>query len=93
MVSRVSHEVAVKELLHLTEGLVQGQRRHEVMGLHGFRKYFATTLETERVNPVYIEFLLGHDMGLESMYSKPNPTQLLEGNGAKYLEIHMALML
>ena len=84
----------MKELLHLTEGLVQGQPRHEVMGLHGFRKYFATTLETEDVNPIYIEFVLGHDMGLKSVYSKPHPHySFWKEMGAKYLDIHMALML
>jgi integrase len=61
----------------------QGQPRSEVMALHGFRKYFATTLETEGVNPVYVELLLGHDMGLKNVYSKPTPMQLLEGNGEK----------
>jgi hypothetical protein len=55
------------------------------MTLHGFRKYFATCLETEGVNPVFVELLLGHDLGLKSIYSKPTPTQLLEGNGNKVL--------
>lgn len=63
----------------------KGQPRSEVKALHGFRKYFATCLETEGVNPVYVELLLGHDMGLKSAYSKPTPKQLLEGNGDKVL--------
>ncbi len=63
----------------------KGQPRSEVKALHGFRKYFATCLETEGVNPVYVELLLGHDMGLKSAYSKPTSTQLLEGNGDKVL--------
>lgn len=33
----------------------------------------------------YIEFVLGYDMGFKSVYSKPNPIQLLEGNGGKVL--------
>ena len=82
----------MKELLHLTEGLVQGQPRHEVMG-YRLRKYFATTLETEDVNPIYIEFVLGYYIGLKSVYSKPPHTQPLKEMGAKYLDIHMALML
>jgi hypothetical protein len=52
---------------------------------HGFRRYFSTSLETEGVSPVYIELLLGLDLGLKSIYSKPTATQLLEGNGNKVL--------
>jgi hypothetical protein len=59
--------------------------RTEVMMDHALRKYFATSLETDGVNPVYIDLLLGHDMGLKSTYSKPSPMQLLEGNGNKVL--------
>jgi integrase len=57
--------------------------RTEVMMDHALRKYFATS--SEGVNPVYIDLLLGHDMGLKSVYSKPTPAQLLEGNGDKVL--------
>ena len=59
--------------------------RTEVMMDHALRKYFATSLETEGINPVYIDLLLGHDMGLKSIYSKPSSMQLLEGNGNKVL--------
>ena len=86
LITRLSFELAVKEEQHLVEGqLRKGQPRSEVKALHGFRKYFATCLETEGVNPVYVELLLGHDMGLKNAYSKPTATQLLEGNGDKVL--------
>ena len=86
LITRLSFELAVKEEQHLVEGqLRKGQPRSEVKALHGFRKYFATCLETEGVNPVYVELLLGHDMGLKNVYSKPTATQLLEGNGDKVL--------
>lgn len=85
-ITRLSFELAVKEEQHLVEGqLRKGQPRSEIKALHGFRKYFSTCLETEGVNPVYIELLLGHDMGLKNVYSKPTATQLLEGNGNKVL--------
>jgi len=85
-ITRLSFELARKEEQHLLEGqLRKGQPRSGVKVLHGFRKYFATCLETEGVNPVYVELLLGHDMGLKNVYSKPTATQLLEGNGDKVL--------
>jgi site-specific recombinase XerD len=85
-ITRLSFELAVKEEQHLVVGqLRKGQPRSEVKALHGFRKYFATCLETEGVNPVYVELLLGHDIGLKNAYSKPTAAQLLEGNGDKVL--------
>lgn len=85
-ITRLSFELAVKEEQHLVVGqLRKGQPRSEIKALHGFRKYFSTCLETEGVNPVYIELLLGHDMGLKNVYSKPTATQLLEGTGSKVL--------
>lgn len=85
-ITRLSFELAVKEEQHLVEGqLRKGQPRSKIKTLHGFRKYFATCLETEGVNPVYVELLLGHDMGLKNAYSRPTATQLLEGNGDKVL--------
>ena len=35
--------------------------------------------------PCMLNLLLGHNLGLKSVYSKPTPTQLLEGNGDKVL--------
>jgi integrase len=47
-ITRLSFELAIKEEQHLVEGqLRKGQPRSEVKALHGFRKYFATCLETE----------------------------------------------
>ena len=60
-------------------------KRTEVMADHGLRKFFSSTLETEGVNPVYIELLMNHNMGMKTIYSRPTPTQLLEGNGNKVL--------
>lgn len=74
-ITRLSIELAIKEEQHLVEGqLRKGQPRSEVKALHGFRKYFATCLETEGVNPVYVELLLGHDMGLKNAYSSCSTT-------------------
>ena len=47
---------------------------------HGFRKFFDTTSTIAGMNPVYIEFCMGHSLGLKGRYAKPSPTDLLEGN-------------
>jgi integrase len=83
MISKLRHKSGIIQKQTLTGKVKSGQHRTEVMTEHGFRKYFSTCLETEGVNPVYIELLLGHDLGLKTIYSKPTPIQLLEGNGTK----------
>jgi integrase len=81
MIRKLRFQTGIVPEQHLTENVMRGFHRTSVMTVHGFRKYFATTLETEGVNPVYVELLLGHDLGLKGVYSKPTPKQLLEGNG------------
>jgi integrase len=85
MIKKIRIESGLMQVQHLTESIKSGRPRSDVKTLHGFRKYFSTTLETEGINPVYIDILLGHNMGLKTVYSKPTPTQLLEGNGNKVL--------
>jgi integrase len=63
----------------------KGFERTDMMLNHACRKFFSSSLESEGVNPVYIDLLLGHDMGLKSIYSKPSSLQLLEDNGNKVL--------
>jgi integrase len=55
-------------------------KKREVMQGHGFRKFFDTTCTIVGMNPVYIEFCMGHSLGLKGRYAKPSPTDLLEGN-------------
>ncbi|MBM3897190.1 MAG: hypothetical protein FJ358_01495 [Thaumarchaeota archaeon] len=57
--------------------LEKGQKRHELMPTHCFRKYFKTTTEGH-VPSLYIESFLGHDIGLAASYMKPNRRQFLE---------------
>ena len=85
MISKLRHKSGIIQKQTLTENIKSGRPRTEVMTEHGFRKYFSICLETEGINPVYIELLLGHNMGLKSIYSRPTPAQLLEGNGTKVL--------
>ncbi|MGH9982475.1 MAG: hypothetical protein ACRD8W_00785 [Nitrososphaeraceae archaeon] len=77
------YETRIVKVQHITESVKRGKPRSHIKTLHGFRKYLSTCLETEGVNAVYVDLLLGHNLGLKSVYSKPTPTQLLEGNGDK----------
>lgn len=85
LIRKLRFKTGMIEEQHLTENVKLGRPRTDIMCLHGFRKFFSTTLETEGVNTLYIDFLLGHDVGLKKVYSKPTSVQLLEGNGNKVL--------
>jgi len=57
-------------------------RRYIAMS-HGFRKYFDTTCTHSGMNPIYIEFCLGHSLkGVKDSYFLPQP----DSNGV-YLDI------
>ena len=64
--------------------MLEGQahnKRTKLMELHGFRKFFDTTITFEAgMSSLYSEMLMGHDVGLKHNYTKPTPQQLLEGN-------------
>jgi integrase len=47
------------------------QEEHEVMLAHGFRKFFNTQLVTVGINPLIKELLMGHEVGLEASYYRP----------------------
>jgi integrase len=85
MLKMLRYETGIVKIQHLTESVKRGKPRSHIKTLHGMRKYLSTCLETEGVNAVYVDLLLGHNLGLKSVYSKPTPTQLLEGNGDKVL--------
>jgi integrase len=54
--------------------------RHEVMECHAMRKYFDSAATTAGLNPLYVEMLMGHKIGLKGAYFRPTVTDLLEGN-------------
>jgi hypothetical protein len=70
--------------IRISPKLIEGQthnKRTNVMQLHGFRKFFNTTLiNTAGMSPIYVDMLMGHDLGLTSSYTKLTPEELLEGN-------------
>jgi integrase len=57
--------------------------RRDIAMSHGFRKYFDTTCTHSGMNPIYIEFCLGHSLkGVKDSYFLPQP----DSNGV-YLDI------
>jgi integrase len=56
-----------------------GEKNHDWKTLHGFRKYFKTQTETERVmKSLNVEILMGHDIVLANSYYKPTEIELLD---------------
>lgn len=48
-----------------------GIDKSNIPACHGFRKFFTTQLVNARINPEIREMLLGHKIGLASVYYKP----------------------
>ena len=69
------------------------KERREVMQAHGLRKFFDTTCTLNGMDGLYVEKLMGHDIGLKAHYFKPSSQELLEGNDHKlgYISIIDAL--
>jgi hypothetical protein len=61
----------------LTQGANRNNRR-EWKALHGFRKFFNTTLANAKVHQLTKEILMGHDIGLDKNYFRPTETDLLQ---------------
>jgi len=55
-----------------------GVRTNKVKVCHGFRKFFTTQCVNARINPEIREMLLGHKIGLASVYYKPTEQEMLE---------------
>jgi integrase len=52
--------------------------RHETMVTHSLRKRFKNQCMSAEVNPIIAEMLLGHNVGLEKVYYRPTPANLLK---------------
>jgi len=59
------------------------KERREIMQAHGFRKFFDTTCTLNGMDGLYVEKLMGHDIGIKAHYFKPSSQELLEGNDHK----------
>jgi integrase len=68
-------------------------QRTSLMQCHGFRKFFDTTCTLSGMDGLYVEKLMGHDIGIKAHYFKPSSQELLEGNAHKmgYVSIIDAL--
>lgn len=51
-------------------------KRHEKALFHAFRKFFATTLANSDVNQLIKELLIGHSVGLDNSYFRPNEEKM-----------------
>jgi integrase len=80
MVRDLSHELGLKKVQHLTEDVHLGKVRSQVMTCHGFRKFFDTTCTSNGMDKIYVETIMGHDIGLKGSYYKPTWKEVLEGN-------------
>jgi integrase len=58
-------------------------QRTSLMQCHGFRKFFDTTCTLNGMDGLYVEKLMGHDIGIKAHYFKPSSQELLEGNEHK----------
>ena len=70
-----------------------GGRSHDVKAVHGFRKFFATRLESSGAGRLMVETLLGHKISLASNYYKPSEDELLKAyvKGIEELTISEAM--
>jgi integrase len=60
----------VVEAIGIRKPLENGQKRHPVKLMHGFRKYFNTMLRRAKVDFADKEKLMGHKIGLEDSYER-----------------------
>ena len=68
----ISVEVGLRE----TNTTTSYQRKNVAL-FHGFRKLFNTALANCGVNPLVKELLMGHSIGLDDSYFRPNENQVL----------------
>ena len=53
-------------------------KRYDVKMDHGFRKFFNTECKRAKVDPLHKEMFLGHTVGLEDSYYRPEEDELLQ---------------
>lgn len=62
----VMETAGLRTAIHSTK-----KAKHDVMAVHGFRKFFNTQLVKSKINPLIKEMLMGHKVGLEVSYYRP----------------------
>ena len=77
VMNKVLFECELRKVNHPTES-EKNYQRHSKASFHAFRKYFNTCLANCDVNVTIKEMLMGHSVGLDDAYYKPNEKKLLE---------------
>lgn len=80
MVLKIRFRTGIVQVQHLTENHKNGQIRSHIMTVHGLRKYLDTTATSNGMDTLYVEHIMGHDIGLKHSYYKPKVQEILEGN-------------
>jgi integrase len=75
VMNKLLYECELRKVNHPTES--NNYKRHSKASFHAFRKYFNTCLANCDVNVTIKEMLMGHSVGLDDAYYKPNEKQLL----------------
>jgi integrase len=71
----------------IRQPLVNGTKRYEFQGAHGFRKYFKTRAEQAGMRPFNVETLMDHSLGISDHYGRPMEQDLF----SDYLKVVEAL--
>ena len=80
MLKRLRELTGIIENQPLTGISRLGQHRSKIATVHGFRKFFDTTCTGNGMETIFVEIVMGHDLGLKRSYYKPQMYELLEGN-------------
>ena len=72
----VDLKIADRTITHKTESDSRGIR-HEISAVHGFRKFFITTMSLAGVNTELRKTLTGHSLGVQKSYFLPQPWEKL----------------
>ncbi len=76
VMNKLLFECELRKVNHPTE-FSKSYQRHSKASFHAFRKYFNTCLANCDVNVTIKEMLMGHSVGLDDAYFRPNEKQLL----------------
>jgi integrase len=52
--------------------------RHQIAIMHGFRKFYNTSLVKAGIKPVVVELLMGHKVGLQNNYLRLSENEMLQ---------------
>jgi integrase len=61
-----------------TENMKHGQKRNIIARAHGFRKFATTNMVRAKVSAEAREMLLGHSIGLNKAYYRPDESEILQ---------------